>query len=145
MESMSGMTPPPTSPAAADNGPAPKMVSIARVATATPDDAGVPMPVDMAGQSIPDLASTDLAGLTNCYGMAVCDPTQMFCIRYYDGSQAAPGKLSFGPACYEPGTPCADNNQNMDCGCIQNDDNLGPLCQGSCVDNMNGTFDCYAL
>ena len=39
---------------------------------------------------------------------------------------------------------CADNGQQMDCGCIQNDNGLGLACQGSCVDNGDGTFDCYA-
>ena len=92
-----------------------------------------------------DLAATDLAGLVNCYNVAICDPNMDFCIRYDDGSQAAPGKAVFSsPACFTPGTPCADNMQPMDCNCIQNDDTLGLNCQGSCVDNGDGTFVCYA-
>ena len=54
-----------------------------------------------------------------------------------------------GPACYEPSDTCANQGQNMDCGCIQNDSTLGPSCQGSCVTNNNPdgstTFDCYAM
>jgi len=68
-----------------------------------------------------------------------------FCITYNDGSAATPGKSVFGsPACYAPDVDCADNGQNMDCGCIQNDDTLGVGCEGSCVDNGDGTFVCYA-
>jgi hypothetical protein len=104
---------------------------------------------DLAGHDIAkpilDFASTDLAGLVNCLNRAVCDPTMQFCITYNDGSQATPGKTVIGsPACYAPDTPCADNGQNMDCGCIQNDGTLGNGCQGSCVDNGDGTYVCYA-
>ncbi len=104
---------------------------------------------DLAGldlaKPILDFAATDLAGLVNCYGRAVCDPAMDFCISYNDGSEAAPGVTVFGsPACYTPDTPCADNGQAMDCGCIQNDAALGLGCQGSCIDNMDGTFVCYA-
>jgi hypothetical protein len=99
--------------------------------------------VDMAKHPF-DLAATDLAGLVNCYNVAICDPNMDFCIRYDDGSQAVPGKAVFGsPACFTPAVPCADNMQPMDCNCIQNDDALGMNCQGSCVDNGNGTFVCY--
>jgi hypothetical protein len=105
---------------------------------------------DLAGRDIAkpvlDFAATDLAGLVNCLNRAICDPTMMFCITYNDGSQATPGKTVFGsPACYAPDTPCVDNGQMMDCGCIQNDATLGMGCQGSCVDNGDGTYVCYAL
>jgi hypothetical protein len=100
--------------------------------------------VDMAKHPF-DLAATDLAGLVNCYNVAICDPNMDFCIRYDNGSQAAPGKSVFNsPACFTPAMPCADAMQPMDCNCIQNDDALGMNCQGSCVDNGDGTFVCYA-
>ncbi len=104
---------------------------------------------DLAGadqaKAILDFASTDLAGLVNCHNVAICDPTTMFCITYNDGSQDTPGKTVLGsPACYQPDTPCGDNGLPMNCDCIQNDCTLGNGCQGSCVDNGDGTFVCYA-
>jgi hypothetical protein len=100
-------------------------------------------PPDLA-RIAPDLSGADLTGLLDCFGVAVCDPTMQFCIKYYDGSQAAPGNVSAGsPACYEPSDTCANMNQNMDCGCIQNDPILGMYCQGACVDNGDGTFGCF--
>jgi hypothetical protein len=97
-----------------------------------------------ASKPILDFASGDLTGLVNCYNRAVCDPTTDFCITYNDGSQAMPGKtVLFSPACFAPDTPCADNGQQMDCNCIQNDGTLGLACQGSCVDNGDGTYVCY--
>src|SRR5690348_13818588 len=88
----------------------------------------------------PDLFPADIAGMTNCFGVALCDPTQMFCIRFHSGSQGTPGNVSGGPACYSPVDDCAAQGQQMDCGCIQNDATLGTNCQGSCVDHMDGTF-----
>jgi hypothetical protein len=136
---------PGTSPG--DNGTAPPKTSSEGVG-----DLGVTLgpdlgaPADLATPRPPlDLSSTDLAGLVNCFGVAICDPRGMFCIRYHSGSMANPGTVTFGPACYEPATACADNGQNMDCGCIQADDTLGGQCQGACVDNMNGTYECYAM
>jgi hypothetical protein len=107
-------------------------------------DAAAPPAVDLGPGAAVDLATLDLTGLTNCYGATVCDPAQQFCVRYHDGSQGAPGALYAGPACFVPNTDCATLGQNMDCGCIQADDSLGAKCQGGCVDNQNGTFDCYA-
>jgi hypothetical protein len=110
-----------------------------------PPDLGVDLGgPDLAVRPVRDLAWSDLGGLVDCFNVAVCDPTLTFCIRYHSGSAADPGTLSTAPACFEPGQACADNGQNMDCGCIQNDPNLGPQCQGSCVDNMDGTYECYA-
>ena len=92
-----------------------------------------------------DLSQGDLTGLFNCYNVAICEPNKMFCIKYFDGTAAVPGKLVGGsPACYEPSDTCGNQGQNMDCGCIQNDGTLGPSCQGSCVDNQDGTFSCFA-
>jgi len=108
------------------------------------DSAQAPASVDMS-KPVLDLTQGDLTGLFNCYNVAICAPNQMFCIKYFDGSAAAPGKLVGGsPACYEPSDTCGNQGQNMDCGCIQNDGTLGPACQGSCVDNQDGTFTCYA-
>jgi hypothetical protein len=101
-------------------------------------------PSDLATSRPPDLSSTDLAGLVDCYGGAICNPRVEFCIRYHSGSMAAPGTVAYGPACYEPATACKDAMQNMNCGCIQGDSSLGVQCQGACVNNMNGTFECYA-
>jgi hypothetical protein len=109
------------------------------------DGGGVPTPVDSGSIANFDLASADLTGLTNCFGVAVCDPNSSFCIRYNAGSQATPGALVGGPACYEPSDTCANQGLNMDCTCIQGDSNLGMACQGSCVDHMDGTYDCYAM
>ena len=96
-------------------------------------------------RAIPDLASTDLAGLISCFGSSVCDPTMQFCIKYFDGSQAAPGNVVVGsPACYDPSDTCNNMGQNMDCGCIQNDPMLQLGCLGSCVDNGDGSFSCFA-
>ena len=108
------------------------------------------MPADMTAlppdlMPPPDLFPADIAGLTNCYGVALCDPQLMFCIKYHDGSQTTPGKTTGGPACYSPSMSCADQQQNMDCGCIQADNALGVACQGSCVDHGDGTYDCYAM
>jgi hypothetical protein len=107
-------------------------------------DGGMQSMADLAGGggSI-DLASLDLAGLTNCYGVAICDPNAAFCIRFHDGSQAAPGNVTSGPACFEPSDTCANQGQPMNCSCIQADSNLGVTCQGSCVDHGDGTYDCY--
>lgn len=103
-------------------------------------------PDDLAPRPIArlDLAGADLAGLTDCFGYAVCDATTMFCIRYHDGDEQAPGKMPYAPSCYQPTDTCDNMGQGFDCGCIQNDPVLGIPCQGSCVDNNNGTFDCYA-
>lgn len=107
-------------------------------------DAGPDLAVADAARPLLDLASTDLAGLFNCKGVAICNPTMDFCLTYYDGSQAVPGKTVNSPACFAPTDTCTNQGQNMDCGCIQNDDSLGVNCQGSCVDNLDGTFTCYA-
>ena len=97
-----------------------------------------------AAKPLLDLAATDLAGLFNCYGVAICDPTTDFCIKYYTGSAADPGNLVNSPACFTPSDTCGNQMLNMNCDCIQNDANTGLLCQGSCVDNADGTFNCYA-
>jgi hypothetical protein len=83
-------------------------------------------------------------GTIDCYGAAACDPATAFCIKYYAGSQSAPGAIASGPACYEPSDTCANQGQAMDCGCIRNDAVLGPACAGGCVDNGNGTYVCFA-
>ena len=132
---------------APDAGPADDAAAALVIDAAVPDLAAVdaataPASVDMA-RPAHDLASTDLAGLFNCYGVAICDPTQQFCIRLFAGSLAAPGKMA-APACYQPDPSCADNGLPMDCNCIQNDCTLAPLCQ-NCVDKGDGTFDCYAM
>jgi hypothetical protein len=106
---------------------------------------GPPTPLDSGmAPGMSDLAALDLAGLTNCYGVAICDPGSSFCIRYFAGSQATPGNAAGGPACYQPSDTCANQGQPMNCSCIQADSNLGPSCQGSCVDHNDGTYDCYA-
>jgi hypothetical protein len=107
-------------------------------------DAGASARPDGSTRGGIDLASVDLTGLVNCYGVAICDPNLHFCIRYHDGSQGTPGNLTAGPACFDPSDTCANQGQPMNCSCIQADANLGTACQGSCVDNMNGTYDCYA-
>lgn len=88
-----------------------------------------------------DLGSTDLAGFVNCFGATVCDPNTSFCIKYHSGSQANPGSLVAGPACFEP-ADCMGTTMN--CTCITQDANLGGACP-SCVDHMDGTYDCYAM
>ncbi len=106
----------------------------------------VPDPGDGAdGGTVTAPSSTpDLGGLIDCYGVAACDPNMMFCIKFYPGSQSSPGTPTTAPACYAPdGASCADQGENMDCGCIQNDDILGPSCQ-TCVDNGDGTYSCFA-
>jgi hypothetical protein len=108
-------------------------------------DSGVPTPIDSGTGGTIDFSNADLTGLTNCYGVTACDPNEAFCIRFYAGSQTTPGSLAGGPACYEPSDTCANQGQNMDCGCIQADPILGVACQGSCVDHMDGTYDCYAM
>jgi hypothetical protein len=108
------------------------------------DDAGAqPAPPDLAAAATLDLANVDLTGLTNCFGVTVCDPTSQFCIRYNSGSQANPGTLSTPAACFEPTDSCANQGQPMNCGCIQADTALGANCQGSCADHGDGTYDCY--
>jgi hypothetical protein len=99
-------------------------------------------PPDMAKRTTFDLASTDLAGLLDCYGVAICNPSMDFCIKYHAGSQAAPGALVNSPACFSPSDTCANQGQTMGCNCIQADANLGPHCQ-TCVAGTNGAFDCY--
>jgi hypothetical protein len=86
-----------------------------------------------------DLGSSDLAGFVNCFGAAVCDPATSFCMRYHSGSQASPGNLVAGPACFEP-ADCMGTTMN--CTCIMQDANLGGACP-VCVDHMDGTYDCY--
>jgi hypothetical protein len=108
-----------------------------------------PQSADPSPMSSPDLGSSptsgrDFGGLTDCFGVAICDPTMQFCIKFYSGSQAAPGALTNPPACFAPSDTCANQGQNMDCGCIQADPQLGPSCQGACVDNGDGTYSCYA-
>lgn len=107
------------------------------------DGAASAMPDLAGGGGALDLASLDLAGLTNCFGAAICNPGTSFCLRFHDGSQAQPGNLTGGPACFEPADTCANQGQPMNCSCIQNDANLGVACQGSCVDHGDGTYDCY--
>lgn len=106
--------------------------------------ADLTVPRDLSQPPVMDLAAADLTGLFDCYGVAACSPTQMFCMKFHSGSTAAPGTVTSGPACYGPDPACVDNGLPMDCSCIQADANLGLGCQGACVDNMNGTFDCYA-
>lgn len=94
--------------------------------------------------TFPDLSRPrpDLTGLLDCYGYAVCDPGNMFCIKFFGGSQATPGAMISTPACYQPADPCA--NGVLDCACIQNDAVLRNSC-GTCVDNQDRTFTCYAV
>jgi len=106
---------------------------------AAPDGAA-----DQAAAAASDLAGVDLAGLVDCYGVAVCDPTMDFCLRYFDGSQGAPGKLSSGPACFTPSDTCTNQGQPMDCNCILNDARLSMGC-ANCLDHGDGTFDCFAM
>ncbi|HUS66077.1 MAG TPA: hypothetical protein VMZ28_16105 [Kofleriaceae bacterium] len=94
-------------------------------------------------KSPPDLYPSDLQGLVNCYGVAFCDVSTMFCLKFHDGSPAAPGALTTGPACFAPADDCGTLGQPMNCACIQADSNLGLNCQGACVDNGNNTYDCY--
>ena len=96
-----------------------------------PDLAPAPSP--------PDLMSTDLAGLVNCFGKTVCDPTMEFCIRLNPGSATNPGTPQ-APACYQP-VDCM--GANMNCDCITQDAVLANYCV-NCVDHMDGTYDCYA-
>jgi hypothetical protein len=134
--------------------------SVSGVGTGGSPDGGGPLPAgntndDGGGSVLPtpldggtvnasvDLAALDLGGFTNCYGVAICDPGAAFCIRFWDGSQAAKGNLVGGPACYEPTDTCANQGQPMNCSCIQADTNLGVACMGSCVDHQDGTYDCY--
>jgi hypothetical protein len=112
----------------------------------TPADAGVEPAADLApGDDLapkpagPDLRSTDLAGLVDCFGATVCDPTMNFCIRLNSGSAANPGTTQT-PACYQP-VDCM--GANMNCDCITQDPVLAPLCT-NCVDHLDGTYDCYA-
>jgi hypothetical protein len=118
--------------------------------TRTPVSASALLPEGTAPSppGSPDLGTTpaprDLGGLTDCFGVAVCDPTMQFCIKFFTGSQSAPGALSNAPACFVPSDTCSDQGQPMDCNCIQNDPQLGLSCQGSCVDNGDGTYACYA-
>ena len=109
-------------------------------------DAGAGTAVDLAdGPDLaprplpPDLGSTDLAGVVNCFGATVCDPTSSFCIRLNSGSAANPGTIQT-PACYQP-VDCM--GANMNCDCITQDPVLGGSCV-NCVDHMDGTYDCYA-
>jgi hypothetical protein len=90
-----------------------------------------------------DLFPSDLQGLVNCYGASFCDVSTMFCLKFHDGSPAAPGALLTGPACFAPADDCGTLGQPMNCACIQADSNLGLNCQGACVDNGNNTYDCY--
>jgi hypothetical protein len=110
----------------------------------TASDAGVSADLapgaDLSPHPLPaDLGSTDLAGLVNCYGMAVCDPTTSFCIVLHSGSATNPGTMQ-APACYAP-VDCM--GANMNCDCITQDPVLGGSCV-NCVDHMDGTYDCYA-
>lgn len=100
-----------------------------------PNDLGTPPPSP---------SPRDLGGLTDCFGVAVCDPAQQFCIKFFAGSAAAPGALSAGPACFVPSDTCTNQGQPMNCACIQADAQLGMSCQGSCADNGDGTYFCYA-
>ena len=109
-------------------------------------DAGVEAVADLAPPAdlhprpvMPDLVSTDLAGFVDCFGATVCDPTTTFCIRLNSGSPTNVGKTQT-PACYEP-VDCM--GANMNCDCITQDPVLGASCV-SCVDHMDGTYDCYA-
>ena len=111
----------------------------------TTADAGVDAPdlapvADLAPAPVAaDLRSTDLAGLVDCFDTAVCDPTMEFCIKLHPGSTANPGTAQ-RPACYQP-VDCM--GANMNCDCITQDPVLSVYCT-NCVDNMNGTYDCYA-
>src|SRR4051794_10953437 len=54
---------------------------------------------DLAISSQPDLSPmvdlfpADIAGMTNCFGVALCDPTVHFCIRFFAGSATAQGGI----------------------------------------------------
>jgi len=110
----------------------------------TASDAGVADDLSPAADLSPhplpaDLGSTDLAGLVDCHGVAVCDPATTFCIVLHAGSATTPGTMQ-APACYEP-VDCM--GANMNCDCITQDPVLGGSCV-NCVDHMDGTYDCYA-
>lgn len=108
---------------------------------ATPSDGGVvTAQPDLSPAPPSDLAPSDLAGLTDCYGVAYCDSTNMFCLRYFKGTPGEPGPIKVAPSCFSPTDPCAGGT--LDCACIQADTTLGPACQ-QCFDNMDGTFTCY--
>jgi hypothetical protein len=94
---------------------------------------------DLSPRPLPDLGSSDLAGLVDCFGATVCDPTSTFCIRLNSGTAANPGTTQT-PACYQP-VDCM--GANMNCDCITQDPVLGGSCV-NCVDHMDGTYDCYA-
>src|SRR5579862_2286631 len=82
---------------------------------------GAPMtPAPSPDLGSPPSSGKDFGGLTDCFGVAICDPTMQFCIKFYSGSQAAPGMLTNPPACFAPSDTCANQGQAMDCGCIQN-------------------------
>jgi hypothetical protein len=113
--------------------------AVGDLATASSADLSLPRPQPLDSGTM--VISGDLAGLVNCYGATVCDPNTSFCIRYHSGSAAAPGNLVAGPACFEP-ADCM--GQPMNCNCITQDANLGSACV-NCVDNMDGTYDCFAM
>jgi hypothetical protein len=133
-----GNAPPPGGHAIAIGGAADEIVAAPDLASSV--DGGAP--ADLLPRHAPqDLGAADLAGFVNCYGVAVCDPGTMFCIKYHSGSPATPGNLTAGsPACFVP-DDC--NGNTMDCSCITQDTSLGPNC-ATCVDNKDGTYDCYA-
>jgi len=100
------------------------------------------------GDHAPDLGGgpdmtprPDLTGLVDCWGRALCDPTSMICIKYLTGHVGDPGPARAAPSCYAPNDGCP--NGVFDCACIQADPTLSLYCQGTCVDNKNGTFTCY--
>jgi hypothetical protein len=115
--------------------------STADLAMTAPPDMADPI-WDLAWPRKPaDLASTDLAGYTDCFGATVCDATTSFCIKYHTGSPAMPGAIPNGASCYVP-DDC--NGTAMNCACITQDAVLGPNCK-SCADHLDGTYDCYAM
>ncbi len=118
-------------------GNGPVQMAVPDAGAASVPDLG--SPADLARPPMPDLVSADLTGLVNCFGATVCDPNTTFCIREHSGSAANPGTTQT-PACYEP-VDCM--GANMNCDCITQDPVIGPACV-NCVDNMDGTYDCYA-
>jgi hypothetical protein len=114
---------------------------VADLATTSPPDMADPV-WDLAWPKLPpDLASTDLAGYTNCFNAAICNATTSFCIKYHTGTPAMPGAIPAGPSCYEP-ADCSGTAMN--CACITQDAVLGANCK-SCADHLDGTYDCYAM
>jgi hypothetical protein len=126
-------TPAPNPPASSD----PVTLGAASAMMHDPADGGV-------AAEQPDMLSapkSDLTGLTDCFGFAACDPANMLCIKYLNGSTGNPGLPRMAPSCFAPADGCP--NGVLNCACIQADQALALNC-GTCIDNGNNTYTCYA-